>query len=71
MAYRLSMFTIYWRDGHRQLVSGTSVANAVHRAGYAIGALTAIEFFAPGDCRDYVWTKDTGEWVRVTEVSKC
>lgn len=41
-------FTLYWRDGTREIVSGRDVADAITRAGYGNGALGALDFWAAG-----------------------
>jgi hypothetical protein len=59
------IFTLYWRDGKREIVTGTSPVEAMNRAGYGAGAVAALDFYAEGDDKDYVWDQDKHDWVRV------
>jgi hypothetical protein len=56
----MKKFTLYWFDGKREIVTGTDAANAMNNAGYGYGALRALDFWAHGECTDYVWDKKTG-----------
>lgn len=58
----MKTYTLYWRDGKRELVQGTGVNNALDRAGYGAGALRALDFWAEGDDHEYTWLG--GEWVK-------
>lgn len=67
----LSAFTLYWRDGRRDVVhgSGNTPADAMNRAGYGGGAVRALDFWAHGDDRGYVWNAQTREWDLAPEKS--
>ena len=67
----LSAFTLYWRDGRRDVVqgSGNTPADAMNRAGYSSGAVRALDFWAHGDDRGYVWNPQTREWDLASETS--
>lgn len=52
----METFTLYWLGGGRQLVQGNDIAHAMNRAGIGNGALPALDFWASGDDKDYVWT---------------
>lgn len=64
------VFTIYWRDGKRQLITGRDIANAFTNAGYGNGALAVVDFYANGDDKEYTWDADKRYWVsnRTTEL---
>ena len=51
-------FTLYWRDGGQEVVVGSTIVNALTRAGYGNGALRALDFFVEGFDDSYVFTKD-------------
>jgi hypothetical protein len=59
-------FTLYWFDGKREIVTGTDAANAMNNAGYGNGALRALDFWAYGECTDYVWDNKNG-WTLTEE----
>jgi hypothetical protein len=49
-------YTLYWKTGQRELVSGNNVAEAMTLAGYSNGAVPALEFWMRGDNKEYYWT---------------
>jgi len=51
----MKKYTHYWLDGKREVVTGMDAADAMTKAGYGNGALRALDFWANGDCTDYVW----------------
>lgn len=55
-------FTLYWKTGDREVVEGRTAGQAMTLAGYGGGAARALEFWAQGDNRDYVWNKEAREW---------
>lgn len=62
-------FTLFWRDGKREVVSGRTPAEAMTLAGYGGGALRALDFYTSGDTDDWKWIKETREWVPTESVS--
>lgn len=56
------VFTVYWLDGKRQLITGDSIADAFTKAGYGNGALAAVDFYANGDDKEYTWDADKRYW---------
>lgn len=65
MAEGVHQFTLFWRTGDRNVVSGRSVAEAMTLAGFSAGSVSALDFYANGDCHDYVWEKERREWMRI------
>lgn len=64
-----SDFTLFWKDGKREVVHGVHAADAMTSAGYGGGAVRALDFYASGDCQDYSWDKAQGSWkLNVTQV---
>ncbi len=59
------MFTLYWRDGKRETVEGSTVSEAITNAGYGGGALRALDFYAVGDCKQYKWDSEERNWLMV------
>lgn len=45
----MKTFTLFWKDGKKELIRGTDIADAFRRAGYGGGALTALDYFSYGD----------------------
>lgn len=62
----MKKFTLYWRDGKRQVVEGSDPADAMNRAGYGGGAVAALDFYAEGDNHDYRWDAAKRDWVRTS-----
>jgi hypothetical protein len=59
----MDRYTLYWKDGHREIVTGTSISDACMRAGYCNGAIAALDFFVCDDCNDFIFVE--GEWVNI------
>lgn len=55
-------FTLYWRDGKREVVQGRNPAEAMTLAGYGGGAVAALDFWASGENDDYEWDAKAREW---------
>jgi len=55
-------FTLFWRDGKRHVIRGSDIASAMNNAGYGAGSLSALDFHAKGDNKEYTWNKNTREW---------
>lgn len=58
----MKQFTLYWLDGLREIITGTSIADAFNRAGYGAGALRALDFYAEGIDTGYTW--DGSKWIK-------
>ena len=63
-------FTLYWRTGKRETVSGSTVETAMTLAGYSGGAVRALDFWARGDCHNYIWNAETRNWDMTPEASE-
>ena len=57
-------FTLYWRDGKREVVQGRTIAEAMTLSGYGGGAVRALDFYASGDDHNYTWVPDERDWTR-------
>lgn len=55
-------FTFYWLTGDREVLEGSTPSDAFTRAGYSAGARRALDFYAEGDDKDYVWNSKTRNW---------
>jgi len=62
----LDRYTFFWIGGRRTMCEGHGPADALTRAGYGNGALKALDFYMPGDIKDYVWDKETQNWNVIT-----
>ena len=60
----MNTFTLFWLTGHRNVVTGLTIADACNNAGFGAGAIPALDFFAEGDCDDYVWDEVERTWVK-------
>jgi len=61
----LKDFTFYWLTGNREVLEGGTPADAFARAGYGAGASRALDFYAEGDNKEYVWNSKTRTWDKV------
>lgn len=55
-------YTLFWRTGDREIIRGSDASDAIKRAGYGGGALRALDFYAAGDCTDYIWNTEARNW---------
>lgn len=55
-------FTVFWRDGKREVFPGETIADAFNKAGYSVGALGAMDFYSKGDDQSFEWNKDDRTW---------
>ena len=49
---QLREFTIFWKDGIRELVTGRTAEEGISLKGYAEKALLLVDFYLEGDCAD-------------------
>lgn len=55
-------FTLYWREGKREIVEGASISDAYAKAGLGAGAIPSLDFYADGNDDKCEWNKETHEW---------
>jgi hypothetical protein len=55
-------YTVYWLDGKKEIVKGTSISDSFRKAGLGGGALRAVDFYAENSDNDYVWNKQKHNW---------
>jgi hypothetical protein len=63
----MNKYTLFWRTGNRQVVTGPDAASAMNNAGIGRGALAALDFFAEGEVHGYVWDKASRSWRTAVE----
>lgn len=59
-------FTIFWRDGTREVMHGVDVAAAFVAAGHSLMIHRMVDFHKEGDVQDYTWDANRREWTRTT-----
>lgn len=57
----MNEWTLYWRNGARQVLNGDTIHDAFSKAGYGYGALVALDFYSAGDDHDWKW--EGKKWV--------
>lgn len=57
-------WALYWRDGRKQVITGSSIEQAFSRAGYGGGAIHALDFYerVVDGGRNWVWNSERREW---------
>lgn len=60
-------FTLYWRTGQREVVTGQTMADAFMRAGYGGGAIRALDFYQHGDVDTHTWDAGDRRWLLTQE----
>lgn len=61
------VFQLYWQTGEHEEVSGDTIADAFSLAGYSSGALGALSFYDIGPTKNYEWSPEKKDWVRIGE----
>ncbi|QVD49170.1 hypothetical protein LUCX_100 [Xanthomonas phage vB_XciM_LucasX] len=61
-----SAFTLYWKDGRREIIVGEDIADAFHKAGYGSGALGALDWYDQLPSDTHRWDADSKDWVKRT-----
>ena len=59
------VFQLYWQTGEHEEVSGDNIADAFSLAGYSRGALGALSLWDPSPTKDYEWSPEKKDWVRI------
>lgn len=57
-------FTIYWKDGTKNIISGNSIEEAFTVAGYSAGVLKGIVGYSEGVEDTHYWDADKNEWLK-------
>lgn len=60
----LERFTLYWRDGSRNVVKGKSIEDAFTQAGYGGGAISALDWYDTGVTETHWYNREKHEWVK-------
>ena len=55
-------FTLYWRDGRRQIIQGPTIDQAFTAAGYSAGAVSGIDWYTEGITYTDTYNKETRSW---------
>lgn len=58
------IFTIYWLDGRRIVISGQTIEDAFTKAGYGLGAVRAVDWYDYGITNTHTYDKINKKWVR-------
>ena len=57
----MQLYTLFWLDGKKEVVKGTSIKDAFARAGYGVATINALDFYS--DAEDgWVWDKQKKTW---------
>lgn len=59
-------WTLYWRDGTKQVVFGQTISQAMTDAGYSAGAVGDLDFYAGERSTTYSWDAVQKQWKEVT-----
>jgi hypothetical protein len=60
----MKLYTFYWLDGRREVLTGKSPIDAYRRAGYGNGARSSLDFTMNGDDNSYYWDDQDKKWYR-------
>lgn len=58
---------LYWLSGETEIVRGTTIADAMNKAGYGGGAVTALDFYKEGEQSTYQWDAAKKTWIQNPE----
>ena len=54
----MKKYTFFWLHGDRNVYEGENPTDALNKAGFGQGAIQALDFFAEGDNKEYIYDKD-------------
>ena len=57
-------YTLYWRNGDRNVVSGKTIVEAFTAAGYGAGAIHALDWYDEGVTEAHYYDKQMSTWVK-------
>ena len=57
-------FTLFWRDGKREVINGSTIAEAMNSVYGGNTIIGLLDFYEDGDCKDYIWDDEVKEWRR-------
>lgn len=60
--FRSNVYTFFWKNGDRDVLKGSTPADALNNAGYGAGALGALDFYMIGDNTEYEFANN--EWIK-------
>ena len=63
-------YTFFWLDGKKEVLEGTTPADALTKAGYGNGAIKALDFFIEGKNNKYIWGDHKYLWKDHKEITK-
>ena len=67
----MNQFTLFWRDGKKEVIEGNAIDDAFTRRGYGAGALRALDFYWEGSVLDrYLWDEKLSQWQINPDASK-
>jgi hypothetical protein len=66
----MDKFTLYWKDGKKEVVDAYIFATAFTRAGCGIGASCDLAFYKQGKDNNFEWNPDKGIWVKKLKKKK-
>jgi len=59
------MFTLFWLTGEYEILKGKTLSEAMNNAGYGLGSLRALDFYANGDeTNNWKWDKEKHTWMK-------
>ena len=61
----MSKWTVFWRNGERDVYEGDDIQDAFRRAGVGAGALSAVDFYTKGNNNEYEWDSEKRNWDRI------
>lgn len=57
-------YTLYWRNGDRNVISGKTIEEAFTAAGYGAGAIHALDWYDEGVTETHYYHTKDSEWVK-------
>jgi hypothetical protein len=56
-------YAFYWRDGTKNIGTGSLPSDALRRLGFGAGAISALDFWS--EDKDYEWSAERRDWVKI------
>jgi hypothetical protein len=59
---KTKVYTLYWKNGKREVLKGADVIKALREAGYQVKDLCDLSFFTPGSNEEFKWIESSRSW---------
>ncbi len=63
---QIQLWTLYWKDGKKEIIQGSTLEEAFTKYGFGAGAKSALDFYVKGTDASYNWNNKDKSWDKIT-----